>query len=110
MIAKAFLSLAAGAALASALLSPAMAKLATTADLSGRKICWGNGDTMTFSPGGKFSSTQYGDGTWAVTAVGVQLHAAHIHFTQWDIEKLPDGTFTRTDGYADSEATGKYCN
>ena len=78
----------------------AMAKPVTAADLSGKKICWGNGDTMTFSPGGKFSSTQYGEGTWALTGVAVELHAANIHFTRWDIEKLPDGTFTRTDGWA----------
>ena len=40
MVAKAFLSFAAGAALATGLLSPAMAKPATDADLSCKKICW----------------------------------------------------------------------
>jgi hypothetical protein len=81
----------------------------TPADLSGKKFCWGDGDIMTFSPGGKFSSTRYGDGTWRFTSVGVELHATHIIKNLFDIEKLPDGSFTKTDGYADSWATGKYC-
>jgi len=81
----------------------------TSAELSGKKFCWGDGDTMTFSPGGRFSSTRYGDGTWRFTSVGVELHATHIIKNLFDIEKLQDGTFTKTDGYADSWAAGKYC-
>jgi hypothetical protein len=89
--------------------SSALGAPATLADLSGKKFCWGDGDTMTFSRGGKFSSTRYADGTWRFTSVGVELHATHIIKNLFDIEKLPDGSFTKTDGYADSWAAGNYC-
>jgi len=104
MIAKVFLSLAAGAGLASAFLSPATAKLATVADLSGKKICWSNGNISSFLPSGKYSSPLIGDGTWAATANGVEIHAQ-----RWsgflDVDKQPDGTFKS----AVENAVGKYC-
>jgi hypothetical protein len=104
MIAKALLSLATGSALASVLLSPAMAKPATDADLKGKKICWSNGNISSFLSGGKYSSPLIGDGTWSVTANGVEIHAQ-----RWsgmlDVDKLPDGTFQS----GVEKAVGKYC-
>ena len=81
--------------------SSALGAPATLADLSGKKFCWGDGDIMTFSPGGKFSSTRYGEGTCGSFCCGVELHTPTIFKNLWDIEKLLDGTFTKTDGYAE---------
>jgi hypothetical protein len=53
----------------------ALARPVTVADLSGKTICWNDGDKQSYSPGGKFSSTRWGNGTWRVTAHGVQIHA-----------------------------------
>jgi hypothetical protein len=75
------------------LLSPAIARPVASADLSGKKICWNDGDVQTYYPGGKYSSPQNGDGTWAVTAAGVEFKAQDATWSA-DIEKLADGTFT----------------
>jgi hypothetical protein len=56
--------------------SHASARPVTTADLSGQKICWDNGSVDTFSAGGKYSSTGYGEGTWEVVSSGVEVHSA----------------------------------
>ena len=65
------------AALAIAAIFPlhAFARPVIAADLAGRSICWQDGDKQTYSPDGKFSSTRWGEGTWRVTAHGVQIHA-----------------------------------
>ena len=87
-----------------AFVSAAMAKPATEADLKGKKICWSNGNISSFLSGGKYSSPMIGDGTWSVTANGVEIHAQH-----WsgylDVDKLPDGTFQS----GVEKAVGKYC-
>jgi len=94
-----------------ALISSALGAFVTAADLSGKKICLDNGNINTYMPDGKFSSNRVGEGTWAVTANGVQIHAEH-----WSglsaIEKLPDGTFVirRMTGRGDRQVAGKYCN
>jgi hypothetical protein len=94
-----------GANLASVLLSvAAMATPATVADLEGRKICWDSGNISYFMPGGKYSSPAIGDGTWSMTAKGVELHTSYLSAIL-DINKLPDGTFkSRLE-----KAAGKYC-
>jgi hypothetical protein len=75
MTAKVLWSLATtGSTLASVLLSPATAAPATAADLEGRKICCGN--ISSFMPGGKYSSPAIGEGTWSMTAQGVELHTS----------------------------------
>ena len=103
MTAKVLLSLATGSTLASVLLSPAMAAPATVADLEGRKICWDSGNTSSFMPGGKYSSPAIGDGTWAMTAQGAEIHTSYLSAVL-DIDKLPDGTFhSRME-----KAAGKY--
>jgi hypothetical protein len=103
MIAKTRLPLIAGSVLASVLSLPAIAKLATATDLSGKKICWSNGNISSFLPGGKYSSPLIGDGSWAATAAGIEIHAQ-----RWsgilDIDKQPDGTFKSTV----ENAVGKY--
>jgi hypothetical protein len=95
---------AATSALVFCLASPAMAKLATAAELSGKKICWDNGNISSFLPGGKYSSPMIGDGTWSATASGVAITAQ-----RWsgmlDVDKQPDGTFKSSV----EKATGKYC-
>jgi hypothetical protein len=70
---QAILSLAAAAALAFASSSPTVAKLATAADLTGKKFVGAMGTSAL--PGGKYSSPLIGDGTWAATANGVEIHA-----------------------------------
>jgi hypothetical protein len=91
------------------LLSPAIARPVTSADLSGKKICWNNGDVETYYAGGKFSSNGGGDGTWAVSVVGVVVKA------NWNwvenLEKLADGTFTSAVSAGDQTQhfTGHYC-
>jgi hypothetical protein len=62
-------------AIAATLPFDAFARPVAAADLSGKSICWNNGDKQTYSPGGKFTSTRWGEGTWRVTAHGVQIHA-----------------------------------
>jgi hypothetical protein len=87
-----------------AFVSTAMAKPATDADLKGKKICWSNGNISSFLSGGKYSSPLIGDGTWSVTANGVEIHAQ-----RWsgmlDVDKLPDGTFQS----GVEKSVGKYC-
>jgi hypothetical protein len=104
MTAKVILLLATGSTLASVLLSPAMATPATAADLEGRKICWDSGNTSSFMPGGKYSSPAIGDGTWSMTAQGVEIHTSYLSAIL-DIDKLPDGTFKSNL----EKAAGKYC-
>ena len=104
MTAKILLSLATGFTLASIFLSPAMATPVTAADLEGRKICWHNGSTSSFMPGGKYSSSGLGDGTWSMTAHGVEIHTSY-RSAILDIDKLPDGTFSSKV----EKAAGKYC-
>jgi hypothetical protein len=104
MTAKVLLTLAAGAALASVLLSPTMAITPTEAELEGKKICWDSGNTSSFMPGGKYSSPAIGDGTWSMTAQGVEIHTSYLSAIL-DIDKLPDGTFKSKL----EKAAGKYC-
>jgi hypothetical protein len=94
-----------GPTLASFLLSlAAMATPATVADLEGRKICWDSGNVSSFMPEGKYSSPAIGDGTWSMTAQGVEIHTSYLSAIL-DIDKLPDGTFkSRLE-----KAAGKYC-
>jgi hypothetical protein len=104
MTAKILLSLGTGCTLATVLLSPAMATPATAADLEGRKICWDNRNISSFMPGGKYSSPAIGDGTWSMTAQGVEIHTSYMSVIL-DIDKLPDGTFKSKI----EKASGKYC-
>ena len=94
-----------GPTLASFLLSlAAMATPATVADLEGRKICWDSGNVSSFMPEGKYSSPAIGDGTWSMTAQGVEIHTSYLSAIL-DIDKLPDGTFKSHL----EKAAGKYC-
>ncbi len=104
MISKALVSLAAGSALASILLSSAMATPVTLTDIEGRQICWSNGNKSSFIAGGKYSSPVIGDGTWSMSAHGVELHTPTLSAIL-DIDKLPDGTFKSKL----ENAAGKYC-
>jgi len=104
MIAKAILALATGSVLASTVFSPAMAELATAADLTGKTICWSNGNKSSFLPDGKYSSPFIGDGTWAWTVKGVEIHTPMMGVVL-DVDKQPDGTFKSKI----ENATGKYC-
>jgi hypothetical protein len=104
MTAKVLLSLAAGSTLASLFLSSAMATSATTADLEGKKICWDSGNISSFITGGKYSSPAIGDGTWSITAQGVEIKTPYLSAIL-DIDKLPDGTFKSNL----EKAAGKYC-
>jgi hypothetical protein len=92
-----------------AFLSSAWATPVTSADLSGKKICWDNGSASSYGRGGKYSNNLSGEGTWAVTAAGVQIHTERYDYVA-AVQKLPDGTFQAVVGGAAIKATGKYCN
>ncbi len=76
-------------------LSPAIAAPVTNADLSGKKFCWNDGGTENYYADGKYSSSNDGKGTWAVTDKGVQISTDRISGLA-DMQKLSDGTFTAT--------------
>jgi hypothetical protein len=101
----------AGFALALSLPPSAMAKPATAADLSGKTICYDNGERETYMPGGKYVGARHGSGTWSISAGGVEIHAqswSGIH----NVEKLPDGTFTYSAPLGNGgiiSSPGKYC-
>jgi hypothetical protein len=91
----------------------AHARPVTAADLSGKAICWNDGDKQLYLPGGKFSSTRWGKGTWRVTAHGVQIHSHPGGNALSDI-RLKHGTFSLTtlsnlNGQRQT-AWGKYCH
>jgi hypothetical protein len=86
----------------------ALAAAVSAADLSGKKICWSNGSTSSYGPGGKYSNTMSGDGTWAVGAGGVHVHTDRYDYMA-NIQKLPDGSFQATVIGAGITTTGKYC-
>lgn len=81
----------------------------TSADLSGKTICWDNGSASTYGRGGLYSNTLIGQGTWSVTANGVQIHTALYSYLA-DVQKLPDGTFHAVVVGRGIESAGKYCN
>jgi hypothetical protein len=81
-----------------------MATPVTLADVEGRKICWDNRNISSFMPGGKYSSPAIGDGTWSMTAQGVEIHTSYMSVIL-DIDKLSDGTFKSKI----EKAAGKYC-
>jgi hypothetical protein len=98
----------------SALLSsiPALAKPVTASDLTGKTICWSNGDKETYAPGGKFVSKSAGGGAWRLMTDGVVA----IQGKTWDwtssIEKNADGSFDRKSsgsGWSNT-SSGRYCN
>jgi hypothetical protein len=84
----------------------------TAADLSGKKICWATGSIATYSPGGRYSSTAAGSGTWEVTSIGVQLKTDRFN-SLLTMEKDADGSFktsfTNKKGLV-IETIGKVCN
>jgi hypothetical protein len=77
----------------------------TTADLSGKKICWDDGLVGTFSPGGKYLSSRSGSGTWLVNSVGVQIRTER-YSGLYDIDKQPDGTLKSLTRHS----SGHFCN
>ena len=76
----------------------------TTADLSGKTICWDYGLISTFCPGGKYYANMAGNGTWRVTSVGVEIRAEHWNGI-YDIDKQPDGTLKSLTKHS----SGRYC-
>ncbi len=97
-------SLGLASVLSLALYSSAIANPVTAKDLIGKKICWSNGNVSTFGPGGKYSSPIVGEGTWAVTSIGIQLRTTGF-VGILDIDKQSDGTFKS----ALEKSNGSYC-
>jgi predicted secreted protein len=91
-----------------AFFSSAWAATVTSADLSGKKICWDNGSVSTYNHGGKYSNNLSGEGTWSVTASGLQIHTERYDYVAI-VEKLPDGTFHAVVAAAGINSTGRYC-
>src|ERR1700691_3654897 len=63
------------------LLSPSSATAATKADVEGKTMCWEGNNRTSFHSGGKLTSSVAGEGTWAVSKVGVAV-------------KLPSGPYS----------------
>lgn len=77
-------------ALSLAFVCCAAARPVTTKDLAGRKICWENGETSTFLPGGKYENSRHGSGVWKVTPAGLEIHAGEFAGV-FDAQIQPDG-------------------
>jgi hypothetical protein len=91
-----------------ALVSGAQAAGVTSADFSGKRICWDNGSTSTYSPGGKYSNNMSGEGTWAVTPAGLSIHTDKYDYVAI-VKKMPDGSFHAEISGAGMTTVGKYC-
>lgn len=89
-------------------LSAASAAGVSSADLSGKKICWGNGSVSSYGPGGKYSNTMTGDGTWSLSGSHLHIHTASYDYVV-TVQKAPDGTFQAENTAANLKTTGKYC-
>jgi hypothetical protein len=85
------LTLAAGVGFSFLLSSlPAIARPTTSSDFSGKKICWDNGENLTYRPDGKLAGTSVG--TWASTGKGVEIHTV-AWSNIFDIQIQADGTY-----------------
>ena len=105
------LAVSGGLSLAFALGVSAQAKPVTVSDLSGKKFCWNDGGTETYSSDGSYSSTHDGHGTWRITAQGVDIRTNQIAGVA-DMQRLQDGSFAATwivDGKPKTW-TGRYCD
>jgi len=91
-----------------ALYSAALAAPVTSADLSGKKICWNNGSVSSYGSGGKYSNNMTGDGTWSMTGGGVHVHTERYDYVA-TMQKSADGSFQANIAAAHIKSTGKYC-
>jgi hypothetical protein len=103
------LSLSAAGILSFAFCSAAPAAGITSADLSGKKICWDNGSASSYDSSGHYSNNVSGEGTWAVTAGGVSIHTQRYDYVA-AMQKLPNGAFRAEIAAAGMTLNGKYCN
>jgi hypothetical protein len=99
-----------GAALAQSF--SAVAGAVTDADLRGKKICWNNGATSSYSKDGSFDGTFAGHGTWSLVSDQLEVHGDHGSGAS-TITK--DGDTFHTVRRASKSGTaiefwGKYCN
>src|SRR5271155_2883326 len=53
---------------------PAVAGAVSDADLRGKKICWNNGATSSYSKDGSFDGPFAGHGTWSLAGDQLQVH------------------------------------
>jgi hypothetical protein len=90
--------------------SNATARPATSADLSGKTICWSDGNISTFYPGGKTAGKLFGEGTWRVTSVGVEFSTKYF-MNIYDVEVLSDGSISSDADYGGRvyHFEGHYC-
>jgi hypothetical protein len=63
--------------------------------MTGKTICWSNGGKDKFGPGGAYSSTGAGEGTWSISQGTVTITASRLSF-QASVEKMPGGAFRGT--------------
>ncbi len=100
--------LGAASLLSLAFVSAASAAPVTSADLSGKTICWDNGSASTYGRGGKYSNNLSGEGTWSLTAGGVRIHTDRYDYVAV-VQKRRDGTFHAVVAEMGITSTGKYC-
>jgi hypothetical protein len=81
-----------------------VARPATTKDLAGRKICWDNGETSTYTRDGKWENSRHGSGAWKVTSDGLEIHSETFAGVL-RVEIQDDGTVLD----ATYNISGKYC-
>jgi hypothetical protein len=82
----------------------AVARPATTKDLAGRTVCWDNGETSAFLPGGKYVNSRHGSGDWKVTSAGLEIHSDTLGGI-FRVEIQEDGTILD----ANYNIAGKFC-
>jgi hypothetical protein len=101
-------TLTAAATLSVVFVSAALAAPVSSADLSGRSICWDNGSASSYGAGGAYSNSMSGHGTWSMSGGGVHIHTDRYDYVA-SVQKLPDGTFHAVVPVAGINANGKYC-
>jgi hypothetical protein len=99
-----------GMALAQSL--PAIAGGVSDADLRGKKICWNNGASSSYSKDGSFDGTFAGHGTWSLVGDQIEVngdHASGVNTITKDGDTFHVVRRASRSG-KDIEAWGKYCN
>jgi hypothetical protein len=105
-----------GAILSCAMVAYAAAALAgpvTKADLAGKKICWSDGGTPTYSKNGAYDEKTLGHGTWSLAGGRLTVVATHGQYTGTITKENEtfhiSGHETFNGSGKDLQASGKYC-
>jgi hypothetical protein len=94
--------------------SPALAASVTSADLSGRKICWSNGGTPTYGKNGVYDEKTLGHGTWRLAGGRLTVVASNGKYSgaiaRDSVTFHLSGRIKFSGPSVDLEVSGKYCD